>query len=49
METLWHIINPNFKPKASMKVIKFTLEDLLYVAVDQRLHMIESDIDGNRE
>ena len=34
MENLWHLINPNFKPKVSMKVIRSTLEDLLYIAID---------------
>ena len=34
MENLWHLINPNFKARVSMRVIKSTLEDLLYVAID---------------
>ena len=40
MENLWHLINPNFKPKVSLRVIRSTLEDLLYIAIDQRLTMI---------
>lgn len=47
MESLWPLINPNFKPKVSMRVVKFTLEDLLHVAIDQRLHMIEMDANGD--
>ena len=34
MENLWHLINPNFKVSVSMRVIRSTLEDLLYVAID---------------
>ena len=45
MENLWHLINPNFKTKVSMRVINNTLEDLLYVAIDQRLDMINKEED----
>lgn len=34
MENLWHLINPNFKSKVSLRVLKATLEDLLYIAID---------------
>ena len=34
MENLWHLINPNFKQRVSLRVIKETLADLLYIAVD---------------
>ena len=34
MENLWHLINPNFRQKVSMRVIKNMLEDLLYVSID---------------
>ena len=43
MENLWHLINPNFKQKVSMRVILATLRDLLYISIDQRLHMLELD------
>ena len=46
MENLWHLINPNFKMKVSMRVIRNTLEDLLYIAIDQRLGMIMKDDAG---
>ena len=34
LENLWHLINPNFKAKVSIRVIRSTLEDLLYIAID---------------
>ena len=34
MENLWHLINPNFKQKVSMKTVKSVLEDLLYISID---------------
>ena len=43
LENLWHLINPNFKSKVSIRVIRSTLEDLLYIAIDQRLEMLRSD------
>ena len=49
MENLWHLINPNFKASVSMRVIRSTLEDLLYVAIDQRLKMIRSETHINTD
>ena len=43
MENLWHLINPNFKSRVSLRVINSTLEDLLYIAIDQRLGMVAED------
>ena len=34
MENLWHLINPNFKQKVSMKTVRSVLEDLLYISID---------------
>ena len=45
LDNLWHLINPNFKQKVSLRVIKNMLEDLLFVSIDQRLRFIELDID----
>lgn len=49
MENLWHLINPNFKSKVSLRVLKATLEDLLYIAVDQRLKILNRDDDADVE
>ena len=49
MENLWHLINPNFKSKVSLRVLKATLEDLLYIAVDQRLKILMRDDDCDIE
>ena len=43
MDNLWHLINPNFKNKVSLRVIEATLRDLLYVSIDQRIPMVEND------
>ena len=43
MTNLWHLINPNFKQTVSLDVIKSTIEDLLYLAIDQRLLMLDED------
>ena len=40
------MINPNFKAKVSLRVIESTLRDLLYVSIDQRLYMVEHDVDS---
>ena len=34
MDNLWHLINPNFKAKVSLRVLQATLDDLLYIAID---------------
>lgn len=49
MENLWHLINPNFKSKVSLRVLKATLEDLLYIAIDQRLKQLAHDEDSDPE
>ena len=49
MDNLWHLINPNFKPRVSMRVIKSMLEDLLYLSIDQRLSFIARDLDTPKE
>lgn len=43
MTNLWHLINPNFKQTVSLDVIKSTIEDLLYLSIDQRLLMLGDD------
>ena len=48
MENLWHLINPNFKASVSMRVIRSTLEDLLYVAIDQRIKMLRDQPDASQ-
>ena len=47
IENLWHLINPNFRAKVSIRVIRSTLEDLLYIAIDQRLDMVMKDIESD--
>ena len=47
MENLWHLINPNFRTKVSIRVIRSTLEDLLYIAIDQRLEMLKRDTESD--
>ena len=47
MDNLWHLINPNFKGKVSLDVIQSTLEDLLYIAIDQRLNMLDEENEAN--
>ena len=42
-ENLWHLINPNFKKTVSMRVVEQTLGDLLYLSIDQRLKIVETD------
>lgn len=42
---MWHLINPNFKQKVSMKTVNTVLEDLLYISIDQRLKMLEHNQD----
>ena len=49
MENLWHLINPNFKARVSMRVVRSTLEDLLYVAIDPRLNMLRDAENLDRE
>mmetsp|Transcript_9688 Transcript_9688/g.11925 ORF Transcript_9688/g.11925 Transcript_9688/m.11925 type:complete len:237 (-) Transcript_9688:111-821(-) len=49
MENLWHLINPNFKSKVSLRVLKATLVDLLYIAVDQRLKILMREEDPDLE
>ena len=49
MENLWHLINPNFKSKVSLRVLKATLEDLLYIAINQRIKQLSRDEDSDPE
>ena len=43
MDNLWHLINPNFKKEVSLRVVKETLADLLYIAIDQRYTMVSDN------
>ena len=40
LENLWHLINPNFKTRVSLRILRTIIEDLLYISIDQRLKMI---------
>ena len=41
MENLWHLVNPNFKEQIRIKVLMETIDDLLYVSINQRLSMLQ--------
>ena len=49
MENLWHLINPNFKAKVSLRVIREMLADLLYISIDQRLKMVNEDENSEKD
>mmetsp|Transcript_31202 Transcript_31202/g.41299 ORF Transcript_31202/g.41299 Transcript_31202/m.41299 type:complete len:128 (+) Transcript_31202:175-558(+) len=40
VEMLWRQANPNFRETVSLRIVKVILEDLLYIAIDQRLKML---------
>ena len=46
MDNLWHLINPNFKATVSLNAIREAIADLLYIAIDQRLNMLDEDDEG---
>ena len=37
---LWRQVNPNFHDSVSLRLLKSILDDLLYIAIDQRLKML---------
>lgn len=37
---LWRQVNPNFHDTVSIQLLKIILDDLLYIAIDQRLKML---------
>ena len=43
MENLWHLMNPNFKASVSLDTIIETIDDLVYIAIGQRLKMLDDD------
>lgn len=45
MENLWHLMNPNFKSSISLDTIMSTVEDLVYIAIDQRIKMLDEGKD----
>ena len=43
MEHLWHLMNPNFKTSVPLDTIMDTVDDLVYLAIDQRLDMLDDE------
>ena len=43
MDNLWHLINPNFKQTVPLEAVREVVTDLLYIAIDQRLWMLDDD------